>query len=186
MVTVAVAIRPTASPPVRVCVAGGGLAGSLLAWRLAQLAHVSVDLVLGRDRGSDATSASGGAVRAYESLAAQRQLAIASMTELLASPVLQRWANYQQATSVYIRDAVADLPAQVAEIQRELPGSAQTMPAAEAFGSTVRGPCWAGPPGVAVVERQAGFVSPGRLRDALIADLAAGRVRACSQPSSTR
>ena len=154
------------------CVAGGGFAGSLLAWRLAQLAHVRVDLVLGPDRGSDATSASGGAVRAYESLAAQRQLAIASMAELLGSPVLQRWANYQQGTSVYIRDAAADLPAQVAEIQRELPGSAQTMPVAKAFGSTVRGPCWAGPPGLAVVERQAGFVSPGRLRDALIADLA--------------
>jgi glycine/D-amino acid oxidase-like deaminating enzyme len=166
---------------VRVCVAGGGLTGSLLAWRLAQLPDVRVDLVLGRDSGSDATSASGGAVRAYESLAAQRELAIASMAELLGSPVLQRWAGYQQATSVYIRDAVDDLPAQLAEIQRELHGSAQAMPAAEAFGSTVRAPYWAGPPGVAVVERQAGYVSPSRLRDALIADLA-GRPRARLQP----
>jgi glycine/D-amino acid oxidase-like deaminating enzyme len=168
---------------VRVCVAGGGLAGSMLAWRLAQLADVSVDLWLGRDRGTDATSASGGAVRAYELLAAQHRLAIDSMVELLGSPVLRRWAGYRQSASVYLRDAADDLPAQVAEIDKELPGSAQLMPAADAFGGKARGSAWAGQPGVAVVERQAGYLYPSRLRDALLADLA-GRTRASVHPAA--
>ncbi len=164
----------------RVCVAGGGLAGAALAWRLAQLPGITVELLLGQHSARDATSASGGAVRAYETLAAQRQLAIASMVELLASQTLQRWARYRQAAFVYVRDQADGLPAQVAEIEAALPGSARLMPAAEAFGSVAGGPRWAGQDGVAVVERLAGSVSPGRLRDALVADLAGrprGRVR---------
>ncbi len=155
----------------RVCVAGGGLAGAALAWRLAQLAGITVDLVTGRHRARDATSASGGAVRAYETLAAQRELAIASMAELLASQVLRRWAGFRQASFAYVRDDAADLTDQVGEIERALPGSATVLSAAEAFGSTADGQCWAGGDGAAVVERQAGSVSPGGLRDALIADL---------------
>jgi glycine/D-amino acid oxidase-like deaminating enzyme len=152
---------------VRVCVAGGGLAGSALAWRLAQLPGISVLLLAGRGSGRDATSVSGGAVRAYETLAAQRQLAIASMAELLGSPVLRQWARYRPASFVYVRDAAAELAGQIAEIDQVLPGSARLVPAAEAFGGG-----WAGPDGVAVVERQAGSVSPGQLRDALLADFA--------------
>lgn len=162
----------------RVCVAGGGLAGSALAWRLAQLPGISVDLLLGRQRARDATSASGGAVRAYETLAAQRQLALASMAELLASEVLLRWSGFRQADFAYVRDDAADLPEQVAEIERVLPGSATLMPAAEAFGAARNGQCWTGPDGVAVVERQAGTISPDRLRDAFIADFAS-RPRTC-------
>ncbi|MGO8960334.1 MAG: NAD(P)/FAD-dependent oxidoreductase [Streptosporangiaceae bacterium] len=152
--------------------AGGGLAGSALAWRLAQVPGITVDLLAGRQGASDATSASGGAVRAYETLAAQRELAIASMAELLASQALRRWAGFRQAGFVYVRDDAADLPDQVGEIERALPGSATLLSAAEAFGSTADGRCWGGTDGAAVVERQAGFVSPGALRDALIADLA--------------
>ena len=160
----------------RVCIAGGGLAGSALAWRLAQLPGVTVDLLAGRHRVRDATSASGGAVRAYETLAVQRELAIASMAELLASQALRRWAGFRQASFVYVRDGAADLAEQVGEIERVLPGSATLLSAAEAFGSTADGRCWAGRDGAAIVERQAGSVSPGALRNALIADLA-GRPR---------
>ena len=161
----------------RVCVAGGGLAGSALAWRLVQLPGVTVELLLGAHRAQDATSASGGAVRAYETLAEQRRLALASLAELLASRTLKRWSGFREGRFVYLRDATADLAEQVSEIERVLPGSAALMPAAEAFGRGKDGPCWGGPDGVAVVEQQAGTISPGMLRDAFIADLA-GRPRA--------
>lgn len=161
----------------RMCVAGGGLAGSMLAWRLAQLSHADVDLVLGQHRAWDATDASSGMVRAYEPLAEQRQLAITSLMELLDSRVLQRWADYRQAGSVYLRDSGETLAAEVAEIERALPGSAELVPAAEAFGDTPHDRGLAAPPeGTAVLERQAGYISPSRLRDAILADLA---VRPC-------
>ncbi|MEY2440951.1 MAG: lysine N6-hydroxylase, partial [bacterium] len=51
----------------RVCIAGGGIAGTLLAWRLAARPEVEhVELLLGEDRRGDATEQSGGVVRAYE------------------------------------------------------------------------------------------------------------------------
>lgn len=156
----------------RVRIAGGGLAGAALAWRLAQFSGITVDLLLGPHRSRDATSASGGAVRAYETLAAQRELAIASTAELLASHTLRRWAGFRRASFVYVRDDAADLPQQVSEIEQVLPGSAALMTAAEAFGRTADGPCWAGPDAAAVVERQSGSISCGALRDALITDLA--------------
>jgi glycine/D-amino acid oxidase-like deaminating enzyme len=157
----------------RVCVAGGGLAGSLLAWRLAQLSGVDIELLLGNDRPRDATGASGGAVRAYEPLADQRQLAIASLTELLGSPVLQEWADFRPGESVYLRAAGAGLAAEVAEIESALPGSAELLDAAS-FAASARGRGWAGlSEGIVVLERQAGYLSPARLRDAVVADLSA-------------
>jgi glycine/D-amino acid oxidase-like deaminating enzyme len=163
---------------VRVCIAGGGLAGSLLAWRLAQLPGIRADLLLGHDGGRDATGASGGAVRGYESLPSQRQLALASMAELLASPVLRQWGDYRQTGFVYLPGDEDDLATAVAQIEQYLPGSAAIATAGSAFenaggaGSGDLGPAWAGPPGaVAVVERQAGYIAPARMRDALLADL---------------
>jgi glycine/D-amino acid oxidase-like deaminating enzyme len=167
---------------VRVCVAGGGLAGSLLAWRLAQRPGVRVDLMTGRAGPrppADATAASGGAVRAYDALPEQRRLAIASLAELLASPVLREWARYRATGFAYLRDGEADLSGEVAEIERELPGAAELTTAAEAFRARDGGPGWAGDPGAAVVrERQAGCTSPASLRDAILADLAT-RPSAC-------
>jgi glycine/D-amino acid oxidase-like deaminating enzyme len=186
---------------VRVCIAGGGLAGSLLAWRLAQQSGVDVHLLLGHDGGRDATGASGGAVRGYESLPRQRELAIASMAELLASPVLRAWGDYRQTGFVYLPGGAEDQPGSeepghagqpegsissnglagaIAEIESHLPGSAELTTAGAAFGdaagpgeSAELGPVWAGPPdAIAVVERQAGYISPARLRDAVLADLA--------------
>jgi glycine/D-amino acid oxidase-like deaminating enzyme len=168
----------------RVCVAGGGLAGSLLAWRLAQRPGVRVDLLIGRqgahgdhgDQGdesfADATAASGGAVRAYEALPEQRELAIASLVELLASPVLLEWSGYRETGFSYLRDTDTDLAAEVAEIDRELPGSAELMSPAAAFGAA-DGPGWTGAEaGIVVRERRAGYISPGKLRGAVLADLA--------------
>jgi glycine/D-amino acid oxidase-like deaminating enzyme len=160
----------------RVCVAGGGLAGSLLAWRLAQLPGARVDLVTGRTGSRpavDATAASGGAVRAYDRLPEQRELAIASLAELLASPVLRQWSEYRQTGFAYLREDGANLAAELAEIERELPGSAALTSAAETFRAGDGGPGWAGDQAAVVVrERRAGCMSPASLRDAILADLA--------------
>jgi glycine/D-amino acid oxidase-like deaminating enzyme len=165
---------------VRVCVAGGGLAGSLLAWRLAQVPGTQVDLMTGRADGTgvgpaaDATAASGGAVRAYDALAEQRRLAITSLAELLGSPVLRGWARYRETGFAYLRAGGTDLATELAEIERELPGSAELTSPAEAFGACEGGPGWAGDQEEIVVrERRAGCTSPAQLRDAVIADLAA-------------
>lgn len=153
----------------RICVVGGGLAGSLLAWRLAQEPDVEVDLLLGHQGLADATSASGGAVRAYDPLDAQRELAIASMRELLSSDVLRQWADFREAGFVYLHAAGAS--AAVEDVERELPGSVQVDPPLSGDLS------WLGalPPRTVVLERQAGYVSPGLLRDAVVRDLAGRR-----------
>lgn len=159
--------------------AGAGLAGSLLAWRLAQRPGIRVDLLAGIDRGKDATGASGGAVRGYDALAGQRELAIASVAELLASPVLRRWGGYRQTGFVYLPGDSDGLAGAVAELERHLPGSAALTTAGAAFaGELATGPddagaSWAGREDApAVVERLAGSIVPGRLRDAVLADLA--------------
>lgn len=163
---------------------GGGLAGSLLAWRLAQRPGTEVDLLTGPGGVTDATAASGGAVRAYDPLPQQRELAIASLTELLTSRVLRQWADYHETGFAYLRNAGADLAGAVAEIERVLPGSAELTTPAEAFAGEDGHPGWTGAgPGVAVRERQAGYISPVALRNAVIADLArrpGARVRAAA------
>jgi glycine/D-amino acid oxidase-like deaminating enzyme len=154
---------------VRACIVGGGLAGSLLAWRLAGASGWDIDLVLGPRRTPDATAASGGAVRAYERLPEQRRLATLSMAELLSSGTLRRWAGYRQVGSVYLRRDARAVGGELAEIARALPGSARLVPSTR---FAVLG--WRGlPPGVtAVVETRAGYVSPDRLREAVLADAA--------------
>ena len=160
----------------RVCIAGGGLAGSLLAWRLAQVPGTLVELMVGQDQAPpavDATAASGGAVRAYDRLPEQRELATASLAELLASPVLRRWSGYRPTGFAYLREDGTGLPAELAEIDRELPGSAEVTSPAEAFGARDGGPGWTGAGSAVVVrERHAGCTSPASLRDAVLADLA--------------
>ena len=162
----------------RVRVVGGGLAGSLLAWRLAQLPGTRVELLTGPLRAADATAASGGAVRAYDALPEQRQLATESLVELLASPVLREWAQYRETGFAYLRGSYAagdaDLSRAISDIERELPGSAELTSPASVFGAQAGGPGWAGDDTMVVVrERRAGCTSPHRLREAVLADLAA-------------
>jgi glycine/D-amino acid oxidase-like deaminating enzyme len=158
----------------RICVIGGGLAGSLLAWRLAAPdgePGVDVDLVTGPPDAPDATGVSGGYVRAYETDDAQRRLASESLAELLGSSVLRSWSGFERAGSTYVRDGPPD-EAALAEIERLVPGSARTASPAE----LARGG-WAGLPdsAVAVLEDEAGYLSPDQLRRSVVADFAARR-----------
>jgi len=165
------------------CIAGGGIAGTLFAWRLAQRSEVEhVDLLLGDDGQADATELSGGVVRAYERHAEGRRLAVASLGELLSSTVLRAWSNYRETGAVYLRAGDQVLPDELHAIEARLPGSARVATASELARLG-----WAGlPPGtVGVVERRAGYVNATRLRTALIADLAArANVRVVSAPAS--
>lgn len=154
----------------RICVVGGGLAGTLLAWRLSEpAAGVHVDLAPGAPHPADATQVSSGAVRAYETDAEQRRLAAASLRELLGSAVLREWSGYQPMGSVYVPAAQADLPDAVAEIGGGLAGWAEIRDAHELAAAG-----WARLPEdtLAVWEPRAGRISPARLRDAILRDLA--------------
>jgi glycine/D-amino acid oxidase-like deaminating enzyme len=164
---------------VRICVVGGGLAGSLLAWRLAQAGAGQIDLALGASAPpagaapdaaqDDATEASGGVVRGFEPDPAVSQAAVASLVELRASPMLRRWSAYHEVGSLYVRDSPAVPAAQLAELERALPGSADPLAAGPL---AARG--WSGLPPycTGVSERHAGYISPGALRRAVLADLA--------------
>lgn len=150
----------------RACIVGGGLAGSLLAWRLSRSGW-TVELLTTSPGGGDATAASGGAVRAYEEDPEQRRLAATSLVELLASPTLRRWADYRETGSVCLRRDPAGLIDAVEDIDALLPGSVDVPGAAELARAG-----WAGLPAGAIglAERHAGHLSPDRLRTAVLAD----------------
>lgn len=152
----------------RVVVVGAGVAGALLAWRLAR-AGVAVDVLAGTGR-PDATAASGGLVRGFEPDPSGCRLAAESVAELRADPVLTRWAAYREIGSVYA--CTGRTPAELAPLLRQvearLPGSARLVDAAGLRAEHG----WVAPPDgvVAVVERRAGWLSPDRLRGAALAD----------------
>ena len=149
----------------RVCVVGGGLAGSLLAWRLAQVPG-GPDVTVRAHRAVDATAASGGAVKAFEGHVGQRRLAIDSMAELLASPVLRAWSGYRRATFVSLRTRADGLAGAVASIDAALPGSTSCW-----RGEWLPGGDWALPgPRAAVIERHAGYTTPAAWRDRVLDD----------------
>jgi glycine/D-amino acid oxidase-like deaminating enzyme len=160
----------------RVCVIGAGVAGALLGWRLAQLpALEQVVLAPGPAAPLDATSVSGGAVRAFEISAVQRRLAIDSMAELVSDPRLRDWAGFVECGSLYLPADTSTLPVAITEIEAGLPGSVSLLDAAELAG---RG--WAGLDSsvIGLLEARAGYLSPQRLRQSALADLAQrGRVR---------
>lgn len=167
----------------RACVVGGGLAGSLLTWRLVQATTWPVDLVCGHRCHADATAASGGAVRAFEIDPGQRQLATASMLELLGSRVLREWSGYRSTGSLYLLPSATGAAAGAADIEALLPGSATIVAADDLADLGVMGL----PDGaIAVRERLAGHVSPGRLRDAVLDDLATQRQASMVQGRLTR
>jgi glycine/D-amino acid oxidase-like deaminating enzyme len=157
---------------VRACIVGGGLAGSLLAWRLAKAAAGwDVEVVVGERQRTDATAASGGAVRAYETDPELRLLAAASLVELLTSRTLRQWADFRQVESVYLRRGADGLIAAFADIEHLLPGSVELVDASEL---ERRG--WADlhSGAAAVLERLAGYISPDRLRESVLGDAAVG------------
>jgi glycine/D-amino acid oxidase-like deaminating enzyme len=163
----------------RVAIVGGGLAGSLLAWRLAgQPAVTTVLLAPGAPRAADATAASGGAVRAYELKPEQRALALASMAELADDAVLRNWSGFVDCGSVYLPAEPLALAEAVDEINRTLDGSASVVDAAQ-LGSAG----WAGlaEDRVGIRERQAGYLDPDRFRRSVLADLL-GRARVSVLP----
>jgi len=156
-----------------VSVVGGGLAGALLAWRLAQQPGVErVTLAPGGARRRDATAASGGAVRGYETEAVQRRLAIDSLTELLADDRLRDWAGYTETGSLYRPRDTASIEAGAAEVSAALPDSVRLLTGAELRDRGWVGDDLDGPGVVAVEERQAGYLDPERLRSRVLADLA--------------
>ena len=154
----------------RVCIAGGGIAGTLLAWRLAQRREVEhVELLLGENRRADATQLSEGVMRGYERHPEGRRLAVESLSELLSSTVLRAWSRYRETGAVTLRADDDALPAELHAIDGRLAGSVRLVDASELARMG-----WAGLPvgTVGVVERRAGCVSAAALRSALLADLA--------------
>ncbi len=156
---------------VRVCVVGGGLAGSLLAWRLARAGVGRVDLALGEPaaRGGDATEVSGGMVRGFDPDPAVSEAAVDSLLELRASETLRRWSDYREVGSVYVCESPAAAHPRLAELDRALPGSASLLTPGRlaALG-------WSGLPAhcAAVSERDAGYLSPAAPRRAVLSELA--------------
>jgi len=164
----------------RVGIIGAGLAGSLLAWRLAQQPAVAeVWLAPGTPAPADATAASGGAVRAYEVKPEQRSLALASMAELAADPILRDWSGFCDCGSVYLPAEPVGLAEAVTEINETLAGSASLVDLEQLIGAG-----WAGLPAdtVGIAERQAGYLNPDRFRRAVLTDLA-GRPRVTVLPA---
>ncbi|MFH8344278.1 FAD-dependent oxidoreductase [Streptomyces sp. NPDC018045] len=150
----------------RAAVVGGGLAGAALGWRLAQRGAAVTVFVAGAGRWRDATGASGGLVRGFDTDPDAARLAAESLAELRGDPRLRDWAGYQEGTSTYLLPPGADVAGArrtLRTVHTLLPGSAELRPAAglAPFRGLPEG-TWC------VRERHAGHVSPGRLRDSLL------------------
>jgi glycine/D-amino acid oxidase-like deaminating enzyme len=151
----------------RTAVVGAGLAGTLLAWRLARMPGNEVTLI-GRPASTDATAASGGLVRGFEVDAHASRLATGSLLELRGSRTLREWSGYRESGSLYVCDAAAAGAA--AAVERALPGSVRVLSQAD----LQRGYGLGGLPddAVGLAERRAGWYSPDRLRTSIGCELA--------------
>ncbi|MDH6580630.1 FAD-dependent oxidoreductase [Kitasatospora sp. MAP5-34] len=152
----------------RICVVGGGIAGTMLAWRLIRHAGVDVDLITGPDGADDATRASGGLVRAFDPDPALAELATRSLRELRASALLRQWSGYQETGSLYLRAEPATGPRHP---RTPTPDAAELLDRhalAARYGLT-------GLPEhtTAVLEHHAGYFSPDLLRRGARADFTA-------------
>lgn len=157
---------------------GGGMAGALLAWRLARHPGVSrVSIAPGPAHGRDATAASGGAIRGFETGPAARRLAVDSMVELLGDDRLRDWAGYLESGSIYRPLRPAGLESAAAELSARLPGSVELLSAEQLHrrGWLMSPDELDGDGPLALAERQAGSVDPDRLRARVLADLAGRR-----------
>lgn len=147
-------------------VIGGGIAGVLLSWRLAE--HAEVELWTGPVERVDATRVSGGAVRGWEPDPAQRWLALDSLCELHADHRLREWARYTETGFLVAVGDLRTVEDAAAEIDHGVPGSVELL---SARALTRHG--WAGLPwgGGGLLERRAGHIDPHALRAAVLADL---------------
>jgi lysine/ornithine N-monooxygenase/glycine/D-amino acid oxidase-like deaminating enzyme len=154
----------------RICVIGAGIAGTLLARRLTEYPAVEVDLVTGVP-GTDATAASGGGVRGFETHPEQRRLAVESLFELFETPGLLEQSGYVETGCTYLLTPYAGLEAAVAEVEHLHPGSTEVVDE-----SALRGRGWHGLPDgtVGVLEKRAGFIRPDHLRSLVIEELTRG------------
>jgi glycine/D-amino acid oxidase-like deaminating enzyme len=144
----------------RVAVVGGGVAGALLARRLAERGtHVTVFT----GPAPDATAVSGGLTRGFETDLERCRLAADSLAELRADPALAAAAGYRELGSAYLLPAAGPtLDVLVKEVDARLPGSVSVVE-----------PPWRGVPAgaVAVLERHAGYLAPSALRAWALAGL---------------
>jgi glycine/D-amino acid oxidase-like deaminating enzyme len=165
----------------RTAVVGTGLAGTLLAWRLARTPGNRVSLI-GPLVSTDATAASGGLVRGFEADPDASRLATASLVELLASPTLREWSGYRESGSLYVRAAGVAVHRSAAAVADALPGSVEVLSSEELQRRYRLGGLPADAVGVA--ERRAGWYSPDRLRTSLTRELARSGVTATAAPVS--
>ncbi|MEZ0089552.1 NAD(P)/FAD-dependent oxidoreductase [Streptacidiphilus sp. EB129] len=178
----------------RIGIVGSGVAGALLAWQLrTRTSQVSTDLYVGELRsGYDATGASGGMVRGFDpDLTAARQ-ASESLAEIRSSSTLREWSDYREIGSVYLLPEGSEIGSALKYVDTFLPGSAEVV---DRDRLTADYPFRGLPDGVlGVTERQAGFISPARLRNALLSELTAaggvtvlwGRVSAVTEAPAVR
>lgn len=155
---------------VRIAIVGGGVAGTLLAWRLRQAAaRPVVHLYTAEPTRIDATGASGGMVRGFEVAPEIGRSAVASLAELRADSGLRDAVGYREIGSMYLLPPGAEPAESVRLVEEALPGSATVHTDAATNGFPFREL----PEGtVAVVERQAGYLSPALLRLATMVRLA--------------
>ena len=154
----------------RIAVVGGGIAGTVLAWRIRQSwtwHRPEIDLFSGDRSAADATAASGGAVRGFEIDPESARIAAESLEELRGSSELREWSGYRETGSVYLVPGhVAHGPG-IQALDRILPGSVEVVAAAD-LAKTF--PFHALPEEtVGVFERHSGYYSPARLRNAVLA-----------------
>ncbi|HEY9473274.1 MAG TPA: FAD-binding oxidoreductase [Mycobacteriales bacterium] len=168
----------------RIGVVGAGIAGSLLAWRLAMKdPDRRIELLGAPAPHGDATGVSGGLVRTFETDPASRALATESLAELLANPTLRAWSEYRPIGSVYLVSP-SDHPAIAAATglaeSAGLAGSAGATDRVGTAGISVRDAAglaaeygWCGLPegSLGVVETLAGNISPDSLRGRILDDL---------------
>lgn len=154
----------------RVAIVGGGLAGAALAWRLTRLGLLPTVFSDPHGRSADASRVSGGLVRGFDPDPLAARAAAESLAELRGSAVLRRWAGYREVGSAVLLPAPVHpggntVPAGSLRLLDELlPGSAEVRRAPDL------GPFQGLAPGtLGVFERQAGFISPHRLREQLLA-----------------
>lgn len=154
---------------VRIAVVGGGLAGTVLAWRLRRLRpSLDVTVYAGSSIDADATGTSGGILRGFETSPAAARQAAESLAELLDDPHLQAAAGYREVGSLYLLPDAGTTAEPLKHVDDWLPGSAVLLDDAALRRLGLRNI----PAGtVGVRESRAGYLSPARLRDEVLTRL---------------